>query len=139
MNATLILWPVLIQISLTMAIFLLLAVAKRKAIKAGGFDREKTALHNDAWPDGVLKVSNNLQNQFQTPVIFYALSFAFLHLGTISITILALAWGYAVTRIGHAYVHVTSNYVPMRLRLFLLGFVMLLIMTVLLAKQMVTA
>jgi hypothetical protein len=137
MNATLILWPVLVQISLTIVIFLLLAVAKRKAIKAGGFDRGKTALHNDAWPDAVLKVSNNLQNQFQTPVLFYALSFAFLNLGTVSITVLALAWGYAIMRIGHAYVHVTSNYVPMRFRLFVLGFVMLTVMTVILAKQMV--
>jgi hypothetical protein len=50
---------------------------------------------------------------------------------------LALAWGYAIMRIGHAYVHVTSNYVPMRFRLFLLGFVMLFVMTVILAKQMV--
>lgn len=136
MNATLILWPVLIQISLTIVIFFLLAVAKAKAIKAGDVDREKAALHNDAWPDEVLKVSNNLQNQFQTPVLFYALSFAFLHVGTISVTALLLAWGYVVTRIAHAFVHVTSNYVPMRFRLFLLGFVMLVVMSIILAKQL---
>jgi hypothetical protein len=136
MNATLILWPVLVQITLTIVIFLLLGVRKAKAIKAGGVDREKTALHNDAWPDEVLKVSNNLQNQFQTPVLFYALSFAFLHAGTVSVTVLSLAWAYAVLRIVHAYVHVTSNYVPMRFRLFLLSFTMLMAMTVILAKQL---
>jgi len=136
MNATLILWPVLTQISLTIVIFFLMARAKAKAIKAGNVDREKAALHNDAWPDDVLKISNNLQNQFQTPVLFYALSFAFLHAGTISITVLSLAWGYVVTRIVHAYVHVTSNYVPMRFRFFLLGFVMLVIMTIIFAKEL---
>ena len=136
MNTTLILWPVLVQIALTIVIFLLLAVRKSKAIKAGGVDRNKTALHNDAWPDEVLQVSNNLQNQFQTPVLFYALSFAFLHVGTISMTVLSLAWAYAIFRIIHAYVHVTSNFVPMRFRFFLLGFAMLMAMSVILANQL---
>lgn len=137
MNNTQILWPVLIQITLTIMVFLLLAVRKARAIKDGGVDRKKTALHNDAWPDEVLKVSNNLQNQFQTPVLFYALCFALIHAGAVSISSLLLAWGYVLSRIIHAYIHTGSNYVPMRFRMFLLGFVMLLVMTGILAKQLI--
>ena len=137
MNNTLILWPVLVQITLTIVVFLMLAVRKARAITAGGIDRKKTALDNDAWPDEVLKVSNNLKNQFQTPVLFYVLTFALIQAGAVSTTALALAWGYVVSRIVHAYIHTGSNYVPMRFRMFLLGFVMLMLMTGILAKQLI--
>jgi len=138
MNSTLILGPVLVQIMLTVALFLILGVRKTKAIKAGAVDREKAALDNGAWPDDVRKVSNNIQNQFQTPVLFYALSFGFMTLNAVSTAVLALAWAYAVSRLIHAYVHIHSNYVPMRFRLFLFGFVMIIALTVILTAQVVS-
>ena len=73
MNASTILLPLLVQISLTLIMFLLLGVRKTKAIKAGGVDRKATALNNSAWPEDVVKVSNNIANQFQTPVLFYVI------------------------------------------------------------------
>ncbi len=82
MTNTLILWPVLVQISLTFCMFILLAVRKESAVNDGAVDRVQAALHNDAWPDEVLQVSNNIQNQFQTPVIFYVLVVCFGSTGT---------------------------------------------------------
>lgn len=139
MNATLILGPVLIQIMLTVALFLILGVRKTKAIKAGAVDRKKAALDNGAWPDDVRQVSNNIQNQFQAPVLFYVLSLAFLTLNSVSMTVLALAWTFAISRLIHAYVHIHSNYVPLRFRLFLLGFVMIMALAVILAVQVVSS
>jgi len=135
MSATLILWPVIIQIALTLAMFILLGVRKAKAVKSGQIDRKKAALHNDAWPDEVLKVSNNIQNQFQTPILFYVLSIAFLSTNAVSVSVLTLAWVYALSRVVHAYVHVGSNYVPNRFKVFLVGVVTLMIMMIILAKQ----
>ena len=31
------------------------------------------ALSNEAWPDDLKKVANNMHNQFETPVLFYVL------------------------------------------------------------------
>jgi hypothetical protein len=67
------LWPMAIQILLTLLVFIPLGKRKKAAVDAGTADLSRTALDNSAWPDEVLKVSNNIQNQFQLPVLFYAL------------------------------------------------------------------
>ncbi len=131
MNFTTILLPVLIQITLTLLVFLILGARKIKAIKAGGVDRQKTALDNSAWPEDVVKVSNNIANQFQTPVLFYVLSMLFYFTQQVSTTVLVLAWVYALSRLAHAYVHIHSNYVPLRFNIFTLGVLCLIVMTVL--------
>ncbi|PCJ46191.1 MAG: hypothetical protein COA74_06205 [Gammaproteobacteria bacterium] len=130
MNASTILLPVLVQITLTTIVFLLLGLRKTQAIKAGGVDREKTALDNSAWPEEVVKVSNNIANQFQTPVLFYVLSILFYVTDLVSLTVLALAWVYSISRIVHAFVHTNSNFVPLRFGLFIVGVICLMVMTV---------
>ncbi len=130
MNYSSILLPALIQILLTLFIFLMLGARKAKAIKAGGVDRKKTALNNSAWPENVVKVSNNIANQFQTPVLFYILTLVFYVTNTVSTTVLAIAWIYSVSRLLHAYVHVGSNYVPARFRIFTIGVLCLIVLTV---------
>ncbi len=121
-------WPLLAQITLTVFVFFILASRKADAIKSGQGNREKAALDNKAWNESVVKASNNIDNQFQTPVLFYALCFVLYELQAVTIFSLSLAWAYAVSRFVHAYIHLGSNYVPNRLRVFLFGFVMLILM-----------
>ena len=118
--------PVLVQIFLTLTMFILLGARKVRAIKAGGVDLAKTALHSDAWPDDVLKVSNNISNQFESPVLFYTLAFVLFLIDAVDTAALVLAWTYAASRIVHAWIHVTSNYVPWRFRVFLFGMFVLI-------------
>jgi len=136
MNTELLLTAVLVQIFLTLMLFIFLAKRKAKAIKHGDVDREKAALHNDAWPDYVLQISNNIQNQFQTPVLFYALSFAFIVIDAVDTLALAGAWAYVLSRLAHSYVHTTSNYVPNRMRIFIFSVSSLIYMAVLLAIRL---
>ncbi|MFT6733716.1 MAG: hypothetical protein ACJAS9_001906 [Polaribacter sp.] len=131
MQNTSILLPMLIQVSLTLFIFILLGIRKSSAIKAGGVDRTKTALNNSAWPESVLKVSNNIANQFQTPILFYVLCIMFLLTNTVSTAIYVLAWVYSISRVSHAFVHVSSNFIPARFGIFTIGVVCLIAMTVL--------
>ncbi len=130
MNASSILLPMLVQISLTLLVLLFLGVRKKKALKTGNVDITKTALNNSAWPDDVVKVSNNIANQFQTPNLFYVLCIIFYLTNSVSTLVLVFSWVYVVTRIIHAYVHMNSNYVPVRLSLFIVGTVCLISMTV---------
>lgn len=123
--------PVLAQVFLTLAMYVLLAVRKGRALKAGEADLRTTALDNKAWPADVLKVSNNIANQFESPVLFYVLCLVLYGVGGVGPAVLVLAWLYALSRYVHAYVHVGSNYVPRRLRIFQFGFAILLIMLVL--------
>lgn len=132
------LWPMATQILLTILVFIPLAIRKKQAIKAGKADLSRTALDNSAWPDDVVLVSNNIQNQFQIPVLFYTLCLSFTLMGWSSWLILTLAWCFSITRIAHAYVHITSNYIPYRMGLFSLGLISLLVMTILFIFQLVS-
>ena len=137
MSSNLIIWPVLAQILLTLMMFIMLGVRKAKAIKAGEVNRKQAALNNRVWPESVVKVSNNIANQFEAPVLFYVLCLVFFSIDAVGITAIILAWVFTLSRFAHAYVHIGSNYVPMRLRLFLLGCFALSAMLILSAWELV--
>ncbi len=123
MNVKLLIWPVLAQVILTTASYFRLAIAKARAVRAGGVDLKRTALHHEAWPDAVLKVSNNIRNQFEVPILFYVLALTLIVLDQVSGAAVFFAWFFVASRVAHAYVHQGSNRVKIRLRLFLLGWV----------------
>mgnify|MGYP003109107397 CR=1 FL=1 len=131
MQTTSMLGPILAQVLLTTGVYVLLGLRKFAAVKAGEVDRNATALDNRAWPEAVVKVSNNLANQFEAPVLFYVLCFVLMALGQGSGIGLVLAWLFVLSRCAHAWVHVSSNYVPHRFRLFGFGLLTLLAMTLL--------
>lgn len=131
MNSSPIFWPVLAQVFLTLVMFIVLGARKARAIKAGTVNRQQAALDNRVWPEDVVKVSNNIANQFEVPVLFYVLCLVIHSVNAAGTVALVLAWLFVLSRYAHAYVHVGSNYVPMRLRLFLFGCLVLLVMLVL--------
>lgn len=139
MNSSHIIWPVLAQIFLTLVMFILLGVRKAKAVKAGEVNRKQAALNNREWPEDVVKVSNNIANQFEIPVLFYVLCLALYSINAVGMLALVLAWLFVLSRYAHAYVHTGSNYVPMRLRLFLFGCFVLIAMLILAAWALATS
>jgi hypothetical protein len=136
MNQNIIFYPLLIQIILVLVLYILLGIEKSKAVKAGSVDRVKAALHNHVWPDHVLRVSNNIANQFETPILFFVLSLVFFSLKSVNVTVLVLCCAYVVSRIVHAYIHVTSNYVPKRRGVFMVGCVILVALVFLAMKDL---
>jgi hypothetical protein len=126
MDPKLIFWPVVVQIALTAFIYIRLKNVKVAAVAAGGVDRQKTALHPDAWPDSVIKVNNNLRNQFEAPILFYVVTIILFVLGAVNPVTLGLAWLFVLSRLVHAYIHTGSNIVKYRLRVFTLGLVAVL-------------
>ncbi|QJD60396.1 hypothetical protein HG264_16705 [Pseudomonas sp. gcc21] len=139
MHPSHIFWPVLAQILLTLIMYIVLGMRKASAIKTGAVNRQQAALDNKVWPEDVVKVSNNIANQFEAPILFYVLclvAYSINAAGTIAVT---LAWIFVAGRYVHAYVHVSSNYVPVRLRLFLAGCLALMAMLGLLVWQLASA
>lgn len=126
-----ILLPALAQVFLTLMVFLAMNIVKGRAMERGDVNLARRALHKDAWPDYVLKFTNNIANQFETPVLFYALVFALWALKAVDIVSLSLAWAFVATRVVHVFVHTGINYVPLRKRIFALGVVVLVAMLVL--------
>jgi hypothetical protein len=125
MEPKLIFWPVLAQVALTLFMFIRIAGVKAKSLEAGDVDLSRRALHNDAWPDYVLQVTNNVRNQFEMPVLFYVVVLMLWALGEVSVATVTLAWIYFASRVAHAYIHTGSNIVANRTRMFKLGAVAL--------------
>lgn len=136
MNSNLLLVPVVIQISLTMAIYIRLVIAKAAAVKAGQVNEARRALYDDAWPESVLQLNNNIRNQFELPVLFYVVVFALIQINAAGSIALLAAWVFAVSRLVHAYIHTGENIVKLRRNVFLVGAVSLLVMLVNLAVSL---
>lgn len=137
MNRDLIFGPVLVQALLTLATYVFLIKAKIRAMKAGEVDMARRALHDDAWPESVMKINNNIRNQFEVPVLFYVLAFALWALDAVHWVALAAAWLFAISRIVHAWIHIGTNYVPNRRRAFTVGWWIVLAMALLVAWELV--
>ena len=137
MNSNHIIWPVLAQVFLTLTMLILLGVRKAKAVKTGAVNRQQAALNNRVWPEDVVKVSNNIANQFEVPVLFYVLCLVLYSINAVSLVAIVLAWLFVLSRFAHAYVHIGSNYVPMRLRLYLVGGFVLIAMLIQVAWKLV--
>ncbi|MBL4634162.1 MAG: MAPEG family protein [Kofleriaceae bacterium] len=131
MSQHLILWPLLLQITLTVLMYIRLAMVKAKEIKAGNVDLVETAANQEAWPASVRLINSNLRNQFETPVLFYVLCIVLLALRAVSSTAIIVAFVWSGSRFLHAFVHTSSNNVKLRLPLFLVGVTCILILLVL--------
>ena len=121
-------YPVLIQIAVTLAAYILLARAKTQAAKDGLINEARRGLHDDAWPDSVIQINNNIRNQFELPVLFYVLVMLLWALSSTGLFVQAIAWLFALSRVVHLYIHTGSNYVPLRRRVFMFGVVMVMLL-----------
>lgn len=133
-----ILLPLLVQVLLTLLLYAALAFAKARAVKAGQVDSDRRALHDDAWPESVMKINNNIRNQFQLPVLFYVLVVLLWQLGESGVLVQTLAWLFVGSRIAHAWVHTHSNYVPVRRRVFAFGWLVLVVMLAITLRALIT-
>jgi hypothetical protein len=120
--------PILAQILLVLLIYGALQIAKGRAVRAGLVDQARRALDEDAWPDFVRQINNNIRNQFELPVLFLVLALILWQLQPGGLLPLGLAWGFVATRLVHAWIHTHSNYVPHRRLAFTLGAVLVLLM-----------
>jgi hypothetical protein len=140
-NQITILYPVFVQVFLTLGVLASLAVARARAIRT--MDRQRgnpdLALGRAAWPEDATKRAANFRNQFELPVLFYAaVAFALLTRGA-DFPMIVLAWLFVLTRVIHAAIHVGPNKVRWRTPAYALGFLILVVMWVKLALQVATA
>ncbi|MBU0538005.1 MAG: MAPEG family protein [Gammaproteobacteria bacterium] len=139
MNSHLILLPVLLQVLLTITLYIKLNIVKVRAAKAGDVNEERRSLHDDAWPDYVLKINNCIRNQFEVPILFYVLAISFALINAVDLSVLIMSCLFVASRVAHAYIHTGSNYVPARRKIFTFGVIIVLMMALMLAGALLSA
>ena len=127
MNQIDILYPVFVQALLTLVVGGMMAVARARAIAT--MDRQRgnpdLARGKTVWPEDAAKRAANYSNQFELPVLFYAVvAFALIAKGA-DLLMIVLAWLFVISRYAHSFVHVTSNRLRYRAPLFAIGFALL--------------
>lgn len=137
MTDNLIFLAVIAQIILTFWLYAYLAIAKARASTLGLVDETRRGLHDDAWPENILQINNCIKNQFEVPVLFYALITIAWATSNVVVIIHVLAWFFVTSRIIHAIIHTGSNLVPLRRRFFMLGCLSLVLMTLFLTYRII--
>jgi IMP dehydrogenase/GMP reductase len=132
-------YPVLAQILLTFIILGAMGRARVRAVTSGRVKMGEIAANGGAFPDDVRRFGNNFSNQFETPVLFYVLVGIAIFIRATDVLMVLLAWAFVATRVAHAYVHLTSNHVPTRFRIFGIGVFVLLATWVLIVIRLLTA
>lgn len=130
MDSNAILYPVFAQVLLTFVLGIWNGVLRFRATSTREVRIKDIALHQPAWPDQVTKIGNSFRNQFEGPVLFYAIVALLLGSGMVDNVQIILAWVYIVARHFHAYIHTGSNFVPRRFVAYMVGMLVLLLMWV---------
>ncbi|MGX6647530.1 MAPEG family protein [Maricaulaceae bacterium MS644] len=128
-----ILAPIFVQVLVFFALVVIMGAARFKALGAGAVKPGDVDLGQKAWPAKTQQISNALNNQFETPVYFFAAAILAIVLQVQDAVMLGAAWLYVVTRVVHALIYSTSNAVGLRIPVFSLGAICILVMWVRLA------
>ena len=104
---------VLTQIAIAFVLLWVLGAIRVPLVAGGKIPMADIALSHEPWPEHEKRVSNAFDNQFQLPVLFYAVCGLSLYFGVTWIEVV-LAWVFVLARIAHAAVFAINNNVPQR-------------------------
>ena len=123
--------PILALIVWTFVMWIWMYATRIPAMRAAGIDptRIKRKDDLDGLPVRVKQIADNYNHLHEQPTTFYAL-LVYTHLvGVADGLNLQLAWAYVGIRVVHSLVQSTRNFVPLRFTVFVLGSIMLMIIT----------
>lgn len=111
-------YPMLVQIFLTFFLLIRLGFLRIRSLKSGTTKIKDIALGQKNWPEEALKASNSFQNQFEIPILFYVAGLIAIMTQLNSTAYIILSWLFVLSRLGHAYIHCSSNHVIRRFQFY---------------------
>jgi hypothetical protein len=130
-----ILLPLFVQVGITFVLLLWMGGLRYRALRLGEVDPEKVRLREPNWPPRVLQIANAYHNQLELPVLFYVVMLLAVITKTLDVVIYLLAWMFVLSRLVHAYIHVTLNRLDRRTGVFGIGLIALLLMWVIIVAR----
>ncbi len=123
-----ILLPVFVQVALTFGLLFLMGHRRLGVVRSRGVRREDVIMGQKNWPASAQWASNAFSNQFELPVLFFALVPLAIITRKADLLFVVLSWAFVLARIVQAAAYVTSNAIPVRFTAFLVGALALLAM-----------
>jgi len=116
-----ILWPMLAHIGWVSMLYVWLTVARQRAVRSGQIESSCFVLGRDE-PLEVARITRNLANQFELPLIFYALVVLLVALGQVTPFDVIAAWVFVAGRVAHTLVQTLTDNVALRGQVFTINF-----------------
>ncbi|MCH7509453.1 MAG: MAPEG family protein [Proteobacteria bacterium] len=135
-----IIYPMFAMFSLTIFAVFRMAYLRYTAAKSGEINPRyfKTYSGYDE-PEHLRVMSRHVINLYEMPLLFYVVGILILQTGQTGVLTLSLAWAYVGLRYIHSYIHLTSNKVMHRFRVFVLGCFALIALWLTLIIRLMTA
>lgn len=137
--AKLLILAVAAQILLAFGTLVLMGRERVPRVMGGEIAVADIAVEKTAWPLRARLLSNNLDNQFQLPVLFYVAALLTLWAGGPNWLEVALAWVFVALRYAHTVIHVTTNQVYRRFGVYTAGLAVLAVLWLMLLIRIITA
>jgi hypothetical protein len=115
---------VFVMAMLPVVILTLMFLKRLTAIKSGTVRMSYFRLYKTGkveMPDELLAVSRNYSNLFELPVLFFTVSILYFYFDLISVFSVVMAWLFVVSRVVHSIIHLSSNNILHRYKVFFLG------------------
>jgi hypothetical protein len=130
MSLPTVLLPLFVQIALTFVLWFWMAYHRVTVLRSGQVKPGDVALREPNWPPRALQIANAAHNQLEIPLLFYVLTILAIITHKADFAFVVLSWIFVLSRLAHAYIHVTSNEIALRGPSFGLGLFVLAIMWV---------
>ncbi|MFN3671657.1 MAG: MAPEG family protein [Bosea sp. (in: a-proteobacteria)] len=130
-------YPALAQIFWTFVVLGITFVRRRRALVGKEVRMADVAVSTERYPQDARLAAANFSNQFETPVLFFALIMIAMEVGATGFLMTLLAWAFVATRVAHTLIHTGSNDLRLRASVFGVGVLMLLVMWILVVVSIV--
>lgn len=138
MSVQAVLLPVFLHVALVFGLLFLMGGRRYAAVKARQVRAADVSAGERTWPPAAQWAANAFINQFELPVLFYALVVLAILTRKADVLFVAMSWIFVLSRFGHAGAYVTTNRVPVRLSLYAIGAVTLGLMWMVFAVRILS-
>jgi hypothetical protein len=119
---------VVLQVLLTLVVMLLMARRRFSAAKNRELPYKAFKLMDlTGASDKVITAGRSFDNQFQLPLLYVFAVLFVLQFAVADLTLVIIGWLFVLSRLAHAYVHVSFNSVRLRFTFYLVGALLLVL------------
>ena len=138
MSHSSIFFPALVQALLSLLLLPVMGMARARSMRElkQSIDDADVRLGRNPWTDEATKIAKNYSNQFEVPVLFFAVVAFALILKQADPLMMGLAWIFVLSRVAHSAIHIGPNIVRWRAVAFMIGVAVLLVMWLTLGWRM---
>ena len=127
MEKTLILYPAIAMMVLTLFVYVKNYLDNRKAVINKSIKFSYFKAYTGKVPEYLAVSRQTLKNQFELPIFFYFLISIILVFDKVSQVDIILAWIFVISRYLHCYIRLRSNKVLDRAKVFMFGMLVLIV------------